>query len=90
MAEAFSRDARGAALCAGVQRMQSLCSGYRGEAPCWGQGAKPIGRLRAAALAQRSDACVTSYWVLSDAETGRFGSKAALPAERKLKRRRKE
>ena len=30
--------------------MQSLCSGYRGEAPCWGQGAKPIGGLRAAVL----------------------------------------
>ena len=30
--------------------MQSLCSGYRGEAPCWGQGAKPFGGLRAAAL----------------------------------------
>ena len=50
MAEVFGRDARGAALCAGVQRMQSLCSGYRGEAPCWGQGAKPIGGLRAAVL----------------------------------------
>lgn len=23
--------------------MQSLCAGYRGAAPCWGQGAKPIG-----------------------------------------------
>ena len=30
--------------------MQSLCSGYRGEAPCWGQGATPIGGLRAAVL----------------------------------------
>ena len=30
--------------------MQSLCSGYRGEAPCWGQGAKPFGGLRAAVL----------------------------------------
>ena len=29
--------------------MQSLCAGYRGAAPCWGQGAKPIGGLRAAA-----------------------------------------
>ena len=30
--------------------MQSLCSGYRGEVPCWGQGAKPFGGLRAAVL----------------------------------------
>ena len=30
--------------------MQSLCAGYRGAAPCWGQGATPIGRLRAAAI----------------------------------------
>ncbi len=30
--------------------MQSLCSGYRGEAPCWGQGAKPFGGVRAAVL----------------------------------------
>ena len=28
---------------------QALCAGYRGAAPCWGQGARPIGRLRAAA-----------------------------------------
>ena len=32
--------------------MQSLCSGYRGEAPCWGQGAKPFGGLRVKRLAQ--------------------------------------
>ena len=29
--------------------MQSLCAGYRGAAPCWGQGARPLGGLRAAA-----------------------------------------
>ena len=28
---------------------QALCAGYRGAAPCWGQGARPIGGLRAAA-----------------------------------------
>ena len=28
---------------------QALCAGYRGAAPCWGQGASPIGGLRAAA-----------------------------------------
>lgn len=33
----------------GVDLMQSLCAGYRGAAPCWGQGARPIGGLRAAA-----------------------------------------
>ena len=30
--------------------MQSLCAGYRGAAPCWGQGATPIGRLMAVAI----------------------------------------
>ncbi len=64
MGEIFGGDARSAALCAGVQRMQSLCSGYRGEAPCWGQGAKPIGRSRAAAIAQgKLMPCVNLYWV---------------------------
>ena len=75
--------------------MQSLCSGYRGEAPCWGQGAKPFGgspyRVKGETpCPARVGACANSYWVLSDAGTGRFGSKAALPAERKLKRRRTE
>ena len=46
---------------------------------CKGTGnAISLCRSRAAAIAQRSDACVTSYWVLPDAEIGRTGSKAAF------------
>lgn len=39
---------------------------------------------RAAAPPSRVDACVGSYWVLSDAKTGRFGSKAALDLRKNL------
>lgn len=56
MAEIFGRDAMSAVLCAGVQRMQSLCTGYRGGASSRGQGAAPIGGSRAAAPPRRSDA----------------------------------
>ena len=53
---------------------------YRGRSPlCKGTGsATSLCRSRAAAIAQRSDACVTSYWVLPDAGIGRTGSKAAF------------
>ena len=40
------------------------------QLPCAGQGRQP--------LPSRSDACVTSYWVLPDAGIGRIGSKAAF------------
>ena len=72
--------------------MQSLCAGYRGAAPCWGQGVKPIGGLRAASpigsrvkrLAQGElMLCVNSYWVLPDAEIRRFGGFAAAPLREK-------
>ncbi len=33
-----------------------LCSGYRGEASCAGQGRQPLPR--------KSDACVRLYWVI--------------------------
>lgn len=68
--------------------MKSLCAGYRGATPCWGQGATPIGGLRAASLigsrvkrlAQGElMPCVNSYWVLPDAEIRRFGVFAAAP-----------
>ena len=55
---------------AGVQRAASPHSKGTGSAAS-------LCRSRAAAIAQRSDACVTSYWVLPDAGTGRTGSKAA-------------
>ena len=67
---------------------QALCAGYRGAAPCWGQGATPIGGLRAASpirsrvkrLAQGElMLCVNSYWVFPDAEIRRFGGFAAAP-----------
>lgn len=72
--------------------MQSLCAGYRGATPCWGQGATPIGGLRAASpigsrvkrLAQGElMLCVNSYWVLPDAEIRRFGGFAAAPHSEK-------
>lgn len=49
-----------------------------------------FGGSRAAAPPSRVDACVGSYWVLSDAKTGRFGSKAALDLRKKFERRRTE
>ena len=67
---------------------QALCVGYRGAAPCWGQGARPIGGLRAASpIGSRVKRfaqgelmpCVNSYWVLPDAEIRRFGGFAAAP-----------
>jgi len=42
------------------------------------RGRRSLSRSRAAVIAQRSNACVTSYWVLPDVEIGRTGSKAAL------------
>ena len=72
--------------------MKSLCAGYRGATPCWGQGATPIGGLRAASpigsrvkhLAQGElMPCVNSYWVLPDAEIRRFGGFAAAPLQEK-------
>ena len=66
--------------------MQYLCAGYRGAAPCWGQGAKPIGRSGAASpigsrvkrLAQ-GELMLASIrnGLLPDAETHRFGGFAA-------------
>ena len=75
--------------------MQSLCAGYRGAAPCWGQGARPIGGPGAASpigsrvkrLAQGElMPCVNSYWVLPDAEIRRFGGFAAAPTLGKINR----
>ena len=72
----FGREYRG---------MQSLCAGYRGAAPCWGQGATPIGGLRAASpigsrvkrLAQGELLlCDSSYWVVPAAK---FAGLAASP-----------
>ena len=71
---------------------QALCAGYRGAAPCWDQGARPIGGLRAASpigsrvkrLAQGElMPCVNSYWVLPDAEIRRFSGFAAAPLREK-------
>ncbi len=42
------------------------------------RGRRSLSRSRAAVIAQRSNACVTSYWVLPDVEIGRTSSKAAL------------
>jgi len=42
------------------------------------RAASPLCRSRAAAIAQRSVACDTPYWVLPDAQIGRIGSKAAF------------
>jgi len=78
------------ALCAGYRG-----AGYRGAAPCWGQGARPIGGLRAASpigsrgkrLAQGElMPCVNSYWVLPDAEIRRFGGFAATSPFGKISR----
>ena len=72
--------------------MQSLCAGYRGATPCWGQGATPIGGLRAASpigsrvkrLAQGElMLCVNSYWGVPDAEIRRFGGFVAAPHSEK-------
>ncbi|WP_143710744.1 hypothetical protein [Anaerotignum lactatifermentans] len=83
-------------LRAGVQRAASpLCLGAGTAAHCWGQGARPIGGLRAASpigsrvkrLAQGElMPCVNSYWVLPDAEIRRFGGFAAAPPSGKISR----
>lgn len=68
--------------------MQSLCAGYRGAAPCWGQGAKPIGGLRAASpigsrvkrLAQGELLlCDNSYWVVPAAKFAGLAASPPLP-----------
>ena len=68
--------------------MQSLCAGYRGAAPCWGQGAKPIGGLRAASpigsrvkrLAQGELLpCDNSYWVVPAAKFAGLAASPLLP-----------
>ena len=69
-----------------------MCLGAGAAAHCWGQGARPIGGLRAASpigsrvkrLAQGElMLCVNSYWVLPDAEIRRFGGFAAVPLREK-------
>ena len=69
-----------------------MCLGAGAAAHCWGQGATPIGGLRAASpigsrvkrLAQGElMPCVNSYWVLPDAEIRRFGGFAAAPSSEK-------
>ena len=68
--------------------MQSLCAGYRGAAPCWGQGATPIGGLRAASpigsrvkrLAQGELLpCDNSYWVVPAAKFAGLAASPLLP-----------
>lgn len=68
--------------------MQALCAGYRGAAPCWSQGAKPIGGLRAASpigsrvkrLAQGELLpCDNSYWVLPAAKFAGLAASPLLP-----------
>ena len=55
----------------GVHRAQALCARVQGvQLPCAGQGRQP--------LPSEVMPCVTSYWVLPDAEIGRIGSKAAF------------
>ena len=50
---------------------EALCARVQGvQLPCAGQGRQPLPR--------EVMLCVTSYWVLPDAEIGRIGSKAAL------------
>ena len=68
--------------------MQSLCAGYRGAAPCWGQGATPIDGLRAASpigsrvkrLAQGELLpCDNSYWVVPAAKFAGLAASPLLP-----------
>ena len=65
--------------------MQSLCAGYRVAAPCWVQGATPIGRLRAAAIiGSRVKRLAQGKLMLASTCTGyyltqNFAGLAALP-----------
>lgn len=53
--------------------MQSLCAGYRGAAPCWGQGAKLIGRLRAASpIGSRVKRLAQGELMLASIRTGYY------------------
>ena len=75
----------------------ALCAGGPGAAAhCWGQGATPIGGLRADSLIGvkgetpcpgKVDACVNLYWVLPDAKLRRSGGLAALPSPEHLCRK---
>lgn len=76
-----------------LKNLLALCAGYRGAAPCWGQGARPIGGLRAASpigsrvkrLAQGElMPCVNLYWVLPDADFRRICGFAAFPRPRNI------
>ena len=69
---------------------RSALLGSRGKAHWRVKGGSPYRVKGETPCPARVDACVNSYWVLSDAKTGRFGSKAAFSAERNLKRRRTE
>lgn len=53
--------------------MQSLCAGYRGAAPRWGQGAKPIGGLRAASpIGSRVKRLAQGELMLASIRTGYY------------------
>lgn len=69
---------------------RSALLGSRGKALWRVKGGSPYRVKGETPCPARVGACANSYWVLSDAGTGRFGSKAALPAEGNLKRRRTE
>ena len=80
---------------AGVQRAASpLCRGAGAAAHCWGQGAMPIGGLRAASLIgsrvkrlaqgklMPASTYTGYYLILPDAKLRRSGGFAALPSVR--------
>ena len=63
---------------AGVQRAASpLCRGAGAAAHCWGQGATPIGRLRAAAIIGSRTKCLGGLRAAAPSGQGR----SALPRE---------
>ena len=53
--------------------MQSLCAGYRGAAPCWGQGAKLIGGPGAASpIGSRVKRLAQGELMLASIRTGYY------------------
>ncbi len=61
---------------------RSALLGSRGKAHWRVKGGSPYRVKGETPCPARVGACANSYWVLSDAKTGRFGSKAALSKER--------
>ena len=72
------------------RQMKSGAGRYGNHAGTHGRCAEPLAGRGRQPRPVEVTLCVASYWVLSDAKTGRFGSKAALDLRKKFEKRRTE